>query len=132
MSRRGHSLTGAIVCVLGATLVSLSAPAMALDKVTFGSNWKAQAEHGGYYQAAADGTYAKHGLDVTVRQGGPQVNHSQLLAAGKIDFNMGGNLFGQFNYTQANVPMVTIAAIFQKEPQVLLAHRTAGCRSWPT
>ena len=101
---------------------------MALDKVTFGTNWKAQAEHGGYYQAVADGTYAKHGLDVTVRQGGPQVNHSQLLAAGKIDFNMGGNLFGQFNYTQANVPMVTIAAIFQKEPQVLLAHPDTGVK----
>jgi NitT/TauT family transport system substrate-binding protein len=68
---------------------------------------------------------------VTVRQGGPQVNHSQLLAAGKIDFNMGGNLFGQFNYTQANVPMVTIAAIFQKEPQVLLAHPNTGVSDFP-
>jgi NitT/TauT family transport system substrate-binding protein len=56
------------------------------------------------------------------------VNHSQLLAAGTIDFNMGGNLFGQFNYTQANVPMVTIGAVFQKEPQVLLAHPNTGVR----
>jgi NitT/TauT family transport system substrate-binding protein len=126
MSRIGRAPSGVIAMVLGAVAVALGGPAMALDKVTFGSNWKAQAEHGGYYQAVADGTYAKYGLDVTVRQGGPQVNHSQLLAAGKIDFNMGGNLFGQFNYTQANVPMVTIAAIFQKEPQVLLAHPNTG------
>ena len=97
-----------------------------LTSIRFATDWKAQAEHGGYYQAVADGTYAKHGLDVTIRPGGPQVNHSQLLAAGKIDFNMGGNLFAQFNYTQANVPMVTIAAIFQKEPQVLLAHPDTG------
>jgi NitT/TauT family transport system substrate-binding protein len=110
----------------GLAMVTLADAASALDKVTFGTNWKAQAEHGGYYQAVADGTYAKHGLDVTIRQGGPQVNHAQLLAAGRIDFNMGGNLFGQFNFTQNDIPMVTVAAIFQKEPQVLLAHPGTG------
>lgn len=119
-------LAGLTAAAFGMVAVTLGGPALALDKVTFGTNWKAQAEHGGYYQAVADGTYAKHGLDVTIRQGGPQVNHAQLLAAGKIDFNMGGSLFGQFNYTQSNIPMVTIAAIFQKEPQVLLAHPDAG------
>jgi NitT/TauT family transport system substrate-binding protein len=123
-SARGSS--GAVAGMLLAAALAVAGPAMALDKVTFGTNWKAQAEHGGFYQAVADGTYAKYGLDVAIRQGGPQVNHSQLLAAGKIDFNMSGNLFGQFNYTQANVPMVTIAAIFQKEPQVLLAHPDSG------
>jgi NitT/TauT family transport system substrate-binding protein len=123
-SARGSSGAGAGMLVAAA--LAVAGPAMALDKVTFGTNWKAQAEHGGFYQAVADGTYAKYGLDVAIRQGGPQVNHSQLLAAGKIDFNMSGNLFGQFNYTQANVPMVTIAAIFQKEPQVLLAHPDSG------
>ncbi len=126
MNGFGRAPSGAIALALGAALVAVAGPAWALDKVTFGTNWKAQAEHGGFYQAVADGTYAKYGLDVAVRQGGPQVNHSQLLAAGKIDFNMGGNMFGQFNYTQADVPMVTIAAIFQKEPQVLLAHPDSG------
>ena len=125
MNRREAAKLAACGLAL-ATALTWSMPALALDKVTFGTNWKAQAEHGGYYQAVADGTYAKHGLDVTIRQGGPQVNRSQMLAAGKIDFNMGGNLFAQFNYTQANVPMVTIAAIFQKEPQVLLAHPDTG------
>ena len=125
-SARGSS--GAVAGMLLAAALAVAGPAMALDKVTFGTNWKAQAEHGGFYQAVADGTYAKYGLDVAIRQGGPQVNHSQLLAAGKIDFNMGGNLFGQFNYTQANVPMVTVAAIFQKEPQVLLAHPDTGVK----
>ena len=96
--------------------------ALAADALTFGTNWKAQAEHGGFYQAVATGLYRDKGLDVTIRQGGPQVNHAQLLAAGRVDLNMGGNLFGQFNFTQNKVPVVTIAAIFQKEPQVLLAH----------
>ena len=89
-----------------------------------------QAEHGGFYQAVADGTYERHGLKVTIRPGGPQVNHSQLLAAGRIDLNMGGNMFEQFNFTQNDVPMVTVAAIFQKEPQVLLAHPDAGIDSF--
>ena len=102
--------------------MALAAEAQAADALTFGTNWKAQAEHGGFYQAVATGLYRDKGLDVTIRQGGPQVNHAQLLAAGKVDLNMGGNLFGQFNFTQNKVPVVTIAAIFQKEPQVLLAH----------
>src|ERR1700753_3742432 len=72
--------------------VALSGPAFALDKVTFGTNWLAEAEHGGYYQAVVDGTYAKYGLDVTIVPGGPQANNGLLLAAGKLDFYMGGNL----------------------------------------
>jgi NitT/TauT family transport system substrate-binding protein len=98
----------------------------AADKVTFGTNWKAQAEHGGYYQAVATGIYERYGLDVTVRQGGPNVNHNQLLVSGKIDFNMGGNMFSAFNFAQQDVPMVVVAANFQKEPQVLIAHPGQG------
>lgn len=105
------------------------AAAIAADKVTFGTNWKAQAEHGGYYQAVVDGTYARHGLEVTIRQGGPNINHPQLLAAGKIDFNMGGNMFAAFNYLTNKVPMVTVAANFQKDPQILMVHPDSPYRS---
>ena len=108
------------------TLISLAGTAQALDQVTFGTNWKAQAEHGGFYQAVATGIYAKHGLDVTIRPGGPQVNHAQLLAAGQIDFNMAGNVFSAFNYVLNDIPMVTVAAIFQKDPQILMAHPDQG------
>jgi len=100
--------------------------AWAEDKVTFGTNWKAQAEHGGYYQAVATGLYRKAGLDVTIRMGGPQVNHPQLLAAGAIDFNVGSSSFGALNYVQGAIPMVTVAAIFQKDPQVLISHPGQG------
>ena len=112
----------------GAVLLGLVAAgsAQAADKVVFGTNWKAQAEHGGYYQAVATGIYAKYGLDVTIRPGGPTVNHPQLLAAGKIDFNMGGNGYGAINYVAASVPVVTVASIFQKDPQVLIAHEGQG------
>ena len=71
--------------------------ASAQDKVTFGTNWKAQADHGGFYQAIVDGTYKKYGLEVEIRQGGPQVNNRPLLATGKIDFMMGGNLLQGFD-----------------------------------
>ena len=107
-------------------LVTTSLPAFALDEVTFGTNWKAQAEHGGYYQAVATGIYEEHGLDVTIRPGGPQVNHPQLLAAGQIDFNMGSTKFGAFNFVENDVPMVTVAAIFQKDPQILMVHPDQG------
>ena len=117
--------------VAGAALLGVTTgPAAALDEITFGTNWKAQAEHGGYYQAVATGIYEDYGLDVTIRPGGPQVNHGQLLAAGRIDFNMGGNMFTSFNYVENDIPAVTIAAIFQKEPQVLLAHPDQGIESF--
>lgn len=100
-----------------------------LPRIVFGTNWKAQAEHGGYYQALAKGIYDEYGLNVEIRQGGPQVNHSLLMAAGKIDFNMGGGLYGSLNYVESGIPVITIASMFQKDPQVLITHRSAGIDS---
>src|SRR6516164_7630760 len=91
--------------------------ALAADKVSYGTNWLAEAEHGGYYQAVVDGTYAKYGLDVTIVQGGPQANNELLLAAGRLDFYMGGNLLLAFDAVDKHVPIVVVAAHFQKDPQ---------------
>ncbi len=107
-------------------MAKLPAAAFALDAVTLGTNWKAQAEHGGFYQALATGLYEAHGLEVTIRPGGPQVNHPQLLVAGRIDFCLAGSMTNAFNYVSGNVPMVTVAAIFQKTPLVLMAHPGQG------
>src|ERR1043166_10336903 len=106
------------------------APAMAqaqqLDKVTFATNWVAEAEHGGFYQALADGTYRKAGLDVTILPGGPNVNHRLQLLAGKIDFYMSANTLQAFDAAAQNVPTLVVASIFQKDPQVLIAHPNTG------
>ena len=91
-------------------------------KVVFGTNWLAQAEHGGFYQSVADGTYAACGLDVTIQPGGPQVNNRALMIAGKVDYHMGGNLLEAFSAVQEGIPVVAVAAAFQKEPQVILTH----------
>lgn len=98
--------------------------------VTFGTNWLAQAEHGGYYQAVADGTYAACGLEVTIQQGGPQVAGRPLLLAGKLDFYMGGNLLSAFDAVQQGIPMVVVSADFQKDPQVILSHPGQGLDKW--
>jgi NitT/TauT family transport system substrate-binding protein len=98
----------------------------AAQTVSFGTDWKAEAEHGGYYQAIATGIYRGHGIEVTLRQGGPQVNHAQLLAAGRLDFNLAPNSFGPLNFVAENIPMVAVAAIFQKDPSVLIAHPGQG------
>ena len=102
------------------------AAAQALDKVTFGTNWVAEAEHGGFYQALADGTYRKYGLDVTIRQGGPNVNNRILLPVGKIDFFLSANNLQGFDAVTQNIPTVEVAAYFQKDPQVLIAHPDQG------
>ncbi|MGE0384655.1 MAG: ABC transporter substrate-binding protein [Gammaproteobacteria bacterium] len=97
-----------------------------LDKAVFGTNWKAQAAHGGFYQALVDGTYRSFGLDVVIRQGGPQVNNRPLLTAGRIDFMMTGNLLHAFDNARQGLPTVVVAAMFQKDPQALIAHPGQG------
>lgn len=122
MRRRSIS-TFFAAAVLAWTLLARGAAA---EAVNFGTDWKAEAEHGGFYQAIATGIYKKHRLDVNLRQGGPQVNHAQLLAAGVLDFNIGSNSFVPLNFVQQNIPMVAVAAIFQKDPSVLIAHPGQG------
>jgi len=92
--------------LLFAALALISTPALALDKVTFATNWLAEAEHGGFYQALADGTYEKYGLDVTILQGGPNANNRLLLAQ--------------------NIPILAVAALFQKDPFILMSHPGVG------
>ena len=98
---------------------------LASDKVMISTNWLAQAEHGGFYQALAEGIYEKYNLDVTIRQGGPGINTKALLVAGKVDFNIGGSA-GALNFVKSNIPFKAIAAIFQKDPQVLISHPNQG------
>jgi NitT/TauT family transport system substrate-binding protein len=112
--------------VLALALTCGGAGAQSLDKVRFGTNWVAEAEHGGFYQALADGTYRKHGLDVTIVPGGPQVNNRILLPVGKIDFFLSANLLQAFDAVAQDIPTISVAALFQKDPQVLLAHPDQG------
>jgi len=119
----------ATIFVLGLVSFAASvAPACAqtLDKVRFGTNWVAEAEHGGFYQAVADGTYRKYGLDVTIMQGGPNANNRILLPVGKIDFFLSANTIEGFDAVAQNIPTVEVAALFQKDPQVLIAHPDQG------
>src|SRR6201997_3718260 len=114
-----RALTAAVLAALAAL-----APArgQTLDKVSFGTNWVAEAEHGGFFQAVADGTYKNYGLDVTIVPGGPNDNNRILLIAGKLDFFMAANTLMSLDAVANDVPVVTVAAIFQKDPQVLLTH----------
>jgi NitT/TauT family transport system substrate-binding protein len=111
-----------IVCLLGLA----SAHAQTLDKVSFGTNWVAEAEHGGHYQALIDGTYRRYGLDVTIVPGGPNVNNRLLLPVGKLDFFMSANTLQSFDAVEQNIPTLAVAAMFQKDPQVLMAHPDLG------
>jgi NitT/TauT family transport system substrate-binding protein len=111
----------AVALLLSAALLPIAATAQAPDRIVFATDWLAQAEHGGFYQALAEGTYRKHGLEVTIRQGGPQVNGLQLLAAGQLDVAMGDALQA-LSAVEQDVPVVAVAATFQKNPTVLIAH----------
>ncbi len=109
--------------LLAAAALGLAAlGAQAQEKFTYLTNWYAQAEHGGFYQALATGLYKKHGLDVTVRMGGPQVNTLQIMGAGQADCIMGSSDLQMMRARDSGMPVVTVAAIFQKDPQVFIAH----------
>lgn len=111
---------------LAAVVLPLApARSQTLDKVSFGTNWVAEGEHGGFFQALADGTYKKYGLDVTIVPGGPNENNRMLLIAGKLDFFMSANSLQTFDAVTNKVPLVAVAAMFQKDPQVFLTHPEA-------
>ena len=123
-------LTGTLVLACMFSVATGAASAQQLDKVRFGTNWVAEPEHGGFYQALGDGTYRQYGLDVTIVPGGPQVNNRILLPVGKIDFFISANLLQGFDAVVQNVPTISVAAMFQKDPQVLIAHPDAGVESF--
>jgi NitT/TauT family transport system substrate-binding protein len=123
--KTGMHRIAAMAAFVGIGMGSASAQ-QKLDEVRYGTNWVAQAEHGGYYQALADGTYEKHGLKVTIVPGGPQANNRMLLPVGRIDFYMGGNMLQAFSAVEENIPTLVVAAHFQKEPQILMSHPGAG------
>ncbi len=124
-SKASHSsapsrlLRGLLASLLALAAMSAS---QAQEKFTYMTNWYAQAEHGGFYQAVATGIYKKHGLDVTIKMGGPQVNIVQLMAAGQADCVMGSSDLQMVQVREGGVPVTTVAAIFQKDPQVLIVH----------
>ena len=112
--------------VAGVAALALGGPALALDEITFGTNWVAEAEHGGFYQAVADGTYEKYGLKVTII---PKADQAMLLG-GKIQFYMQGNLLGTFSAVEQDVPVIEVAAMFQKDPQIIMARPEAGLKEF--
>jgi NitT/TauT family transport system substrate-binding protein len=133
MTVRGRALSRRTALTLaGAAGAGVALPgvlrqttAQGLDKVSFQTDWRAQAEHGGFYFAQANGLYKKYGIDCDLRMGGPQQNPSQLLLGGRVDMIM-ANGFEAINYIKENVPFLTIAAIFQKDPQVIISHPGVG------
>jgi len=125
MNLKSAFAKSAAACLVFACILT-SAAAQTLDKVSFGTNWVAEAEHGGFYQALVDGTYRQHGLDVTLVPGGPNVNNRILLPVGKLDFFMSANTLLGFDAVEQNIPTLAVAAMFQKDPQVLMAHPDQG------
>jgi NitT/TauT family transport system substrate-binding protein len=125
-STRSAVVVAALVAALGAS----AGAQQRLDKVSFGTNWLAEGEHGGFYQALADGTYKRYGLDVTIVPGGPNVNNRILLPVGKLDFYMSANTLQGFDAVEQNIPTIAVAAMFQKDPQVLMAHPDQGIETF--
>jgi NitT/TauT family transport system substrate-binding protein len=115
--------------VLAAVANARVAVPQSLDRVSFHTNWRAQAEQGGYYQAVAAGIYQRHGIACELRQGGPQLDPVRLMLAGRVDMAM-SNGFQALNYVREDIPALTIAAMMQKDPQVLMTHAGNGIESF--
>ncbi len=127
LTRRGALLAGTAAAVGAAGLSACGRSEAPVDeagriRLRFATDWRAQAEHGGFYQALASGAYEKRGLNVQIVQGGPGVNVPQLLASGAVELGMGSNSFIPMNLVAEGAPVKAVAAFFQKDPQVLIAH----------
>ena len=129
-SRVGARFVGFMSSAVLAGLIASTGPALARDKVTFGLNWLADPEAGGYYQAVVDGTYAKYGLDVKILPGSPASNGGMLLLAGNLDFFQGGDMLGNFLAAERNIPILAVAADFQIDPQIFVSHPGVGLDKW--
>ncbi len=110
---------------LGLLLSAAAGPAFAQTKLTFGTDWLAEGEQGGYW-AVAMGFYKKHGLDVTIEMGGPQINGNAAVMAGLVDAQLSSGSSGALGMVQQSIPVVAVAAFFQKDPQVLISHPGMG------
>jgi NitT/TauT family transport system substrate-binding protein len=119
----------AFVASCGPDQPNIPQPGKPTTRIVFITDWKAQAEHGGFYQAVAEGLYAKRGLDVVIRQGGPAINVPQVLAGGAADFGIGSNGFIPLNLVREGVRFKAVMAVFQKDPQVLITHPRDDVRS---
>ena len=111
-------LSATAIAALGAS----TGAGLALESVSFGTNWEAQAEHGGFYQSVADGTYEECGFDVEIVPGGPLVNNRAQMLAGRMDFHMGGNMLQAFDAIEEDIPLIVVGTAFQKSPQVIISH----------
>jgi NitT/TauT family transport system substrate-binding protein len=119
-------MKSARLLLAGLLFVCAAAQARALDRVSFATNWLAEAEHGGFYQALADGTYERYGLEVKIIQGGPQANNQLLLAAGRVDFYLGTNMIQALHAIEQGIPTLVVASLFQKDPVILMSHPGVG------
>lgn len=128
MTNRRQMIAGSLAGLAAACSPRPRTPA-GRKSIRFATDWRAQGEHGGFYQALASGAYARRGLDVTLIQGGPNVNVPQLLAAGAIELGIGSNSFIALNLAREKAPVKAVAAFFQKDPQVLIAHPDTGVKS---
>jgi NitT/TauT family transport system substrate-binding protein len=113
-------MKSARLLLAGLLFVCAASQALAFDRVSFATNWLAEAEHGGFYQALVDGTY--YGLDVKIIQGGPQANNQLLLAAGRVDFYLGTNMIQALHAVEQGIPTLVVASLFQKDPLILMSH----------
>jgi NitT/TauT family transport system substrate-binding protein len=128
--RKALGLLGGAAAVSLVPVPGARVNAQTLDKVSYQTNWRAQAEHGGFYLAVTNGIYKKYGIDGEIRMGGPQQNPSQLLLGGRVDAIM-SNSFEAIHYVRENLPFLCIASIFQKDPQVIISHPNVGHDSFP-
>lgn len=123
--RRALGVIGGAGAALAMPGILTNVTAQGLDKVSYQTNWRAQAEHGGFYFAVTNGLYKKYGIEADIRMGGPQQNPSQLMLGGRVDMIM-SNSFEAINYVKESLPFLCIASIFQKDPQVIISHPGVG------
>ncbi len=93
------------------------------------TDWFAQPEHGGYYQAWAGGGYDAAGLEVEIIQGGPNALPLQSVARGRATFGF-SRADDVIAAIDRGMPLVIVAATLQRDPQALMFHADDPAETW--
>lgn len=92
-------------------------------------NWYPESEHGGVYQAEADGAYSEVGLKVDIRPGGRATPVAPELELGRVQFAF-ANADDVVVYRRQGMDIVAVLAAMQDNPRCILVREDSGVESF--
>jgi len=127
---RKRWVLGTLVLAVAAAALTAGTGAAAghqakLTKVTLQLKWVPQAQFAGYYAASLKGFYKAQGLDVTLKNGGPNIIPEQVVASGQAQFGVDW-VPSLLSARDKGTQLVNIAQVFARSGMTQLTWKSSG------